>query len=403
MRRLMTIVISAIVLLAVPLKAQGPVEVFGYVQTSFTNFHNVWKQGPPDGEDNYRFNYMGVNQMNLFLAKDFGSDLSGRINLEFVNNYSSDKGFGTFNLQEAYLRWDYRDYLKVKFGMVIPQFNALYEIYNKTPLLPYIIRPKLYEANAGNTYDLFDMLPQKALIHINGSIPVNDFVFEYAGYAGNPPNSFIFSPTNPVISPSYAAYGQSGVSYLTFGGRLGVASDYFRVGVSLTRDKENQRNFVTSSLDGSTANLGDLGRTRFGADAQVTVGSFVLSGEYLVTHTTVPQAEQDSIDVWHAADPYGVGGGFQKKFYYATLLYNVTDQIFVYGMYDYLNDEHNPFFFGMDGYYGYHVGAGYRPNDAVVLKIQGIHNKGRYDVGAEVDPVRDYDEYQLAIGASLTF
>jgi hypothetical protein len=247
------------------------------------------------------------------------------------------------------------------------------------------------------------MLPQKALIHINGSIPVKDIVFEYAAYAGNPPNNFIFSPTNPVISPSYVAYGQSGVPYMSYGGRVGVSHDIFRVGVSFSGDRENQRNFVTSSVDGTTADLGDLGRFRLGADVQVSLGKFTLSAEYMVTHTSVPKEIQDSIDVWHAADPYGVGPGFQKKFYYATLQYNITEAVYVYGMYDYLNDEHNPFFFGLDGYYGYHVGAGYRVNDAVVLKIQAINNKARFDVGEPVDPLRDYDDYQLAIGASMTF
>ncbi|MGE5315898.1 MAG: hypothetical protein ACM3Q4_14485 [Acidobacteriota bacterium] len=402
MKQKLAVLLAVLVMQCYPLRAQGPIDVFGYVQTSYTNFHNVWKQGPPEGEANYKFHYMGVNQLNLMFGKDFGSNLSGLINLEFVNNYSSDKGFGSFKLQEAYVRWDYSDHLKVKFGMVIPQFNALYEIYNKAPLLPYIQRPKLYEANAGNTYDLFDMLPQKALIHINGSVPIGESVVEYAGYAGNPPNNFIVSPSNPVISPSYAAYGQSGVNYLSYGARLGFSHEHVRAGISYSADKENQRSFVTSS-DGGTADLGDLPRYRIGADIQATAGGFTLSAEYMATHTTVPKAAQDSIDRWHAADPYGVGAGFQKKFYYVTLQYDITDELFVYTMYDYLNDEHNPFYFGMDGYYGYSIGGGYRVNDSVVLKFQAVNNKGRYNVGEEVDPIRDYDEYQYMIGASMTF
>jgi hypothetical protein len=183
--------------------------------------------------------------------------------------------------------------LKVKFGVVIPQFNAMYEIYNKTPLLPYIIRPKLYEANAGNTYDLFDMLPQKALIHLNGTVPVKDMVFEYALYAGNPPNNFIFTANNPVIMPSYVAYGQSAVDYVSYGGRVGITNDYLRAGVSISGDKENQRQYVTSSSTGATADLGDLNRMRFGADLQAIVGA-----GYRVNDAVVLKMQAINITDW---------------------------------------------------------------------------------------------------------
>lgn len=286
--------------------------------------------------------------------------------------------------------------------MVIPQFNALYEIYNKTPLLPYLQRPKLYETNAGNQYDIFDMLPQKALLHLNGSIPIKNLILKYAAYAGNPPNSFILSPTNSIISPSYAAYGQSGVTYLPFGGRVGFSYETMRTGVSMSTDKENQRYFVTSS-DGQTANLGDLNRHKIGADLQASFGNWSLSAEYMVTQTTVPKIAQDSIDTWNVADPNAIGKGFQKKFYYVTLQYDVTEELYMYGMYDYLNDDHNPFFFGLDGYYGYHIGAGYRLNEAVVLKLQGDHNRARFDIGTSATPIRDYSEYQLSAGISMTF
>ena len=106
--------------------AQNTIDIYGYVQSSYLFFHNYYNPFPPSGEANYTYHNMGINQLNLFFAKDFGDDFSSFINFEFVNNYSSDKGFGSFNLSEAYIKWDYRDFLKLKFGMVIPQFNALF-------------------------------------------------------------------------------------------------------------------------------------------------------------------------------------------------------------------------------------------------------------------------------------
>ena len=381
--------------------AQSPIDVYGYVQSSFYSFHNTYDPYPPTGEQDYHFYNMGVNQLNLFFAKDLGNDFSGFINFEFLNNYSSDKGFGSFNLQEAYIKWDYRDFLKIKFGMLIPQFNSLFEIYNRTPLLPYIIRPKLYDATGGNLVDIFDILPQKALLQANGSIAVESVNIEYALFFGNPPNKFISSPSNDLL-PGYVAYGQSGVDYASFGGRLGIRTSNLRVGVSMSVDKDNRRDFVKNE-DGELANLGDLNRFRFGSDLYVKVGNFELTAEYLIVKTNISSEIQDSLNYWNSLDPYFVGNSFDKKFYYSTLQYNFSDQFFLYTMYDYLNDSVDPFYFGLDGYYGFHLGGGYYINDNILLKAQYNRNFARFDTGEEIEPIRKYYEDVFAIGASITF
>lgn len=381
--------------------AQNTIDIYGYVQSSYLFFHNYYNPFPPSGEANYTYHNMGINQLNLFFAKDFGDDFSSFINFEFVNNYSSDKGFGSFNLSEAYIKWDYRDFLKLKFGMVIPQFNALFEIYNRTPLLPYVVRPKLYDATSGNLVDIFDILPQKALIQIYGSIPVESTNLEYALFAGNPPNSFLSSPNNNLL-PGYVAYGQSAVNYISFGGRIGIRTSNIRLGVSASFDKDNRRNFIKNSL-GDSVNLGDLNRYRLGSDLYFKLGNFELSAEYLITKTKVSSDLQDSLDTWNASDPYFIGKSFDKTFYYATLLYNVSSKIFVYIMYDYLNDSVNPYYFGLDGYYGYHLGGGYYLNDNILFKIQYFKNFGRFDTGEAVIPIRNYYENNVAVGVSIIF
>jgi hypothetical protein len=386
-------------------RAQSAIEVYGYVQSAYVHFHNTWDPYPPAGEGNYTYHYMGTNQLNLFLSKDLGDNFTSFVNFEYINNYSSDKGFGAFNLQEAYIKWEYRDFLKVKFGQFIPQFNAMFEMYNKTPLLPYIVRPKLYDATSGNLVDIFDILPQKALLQIFGSIPVESINFEYALFMGNPANSFISSPTNNLL-PSYVAYGQSAAKHFSFGGRFGIKSNSLRAGVSIHFDKNNQDNFVKDS-SGTVVNLGSFNRFRFGADIDYKFGDFELIAEYLKTSTSLPSAIQDSLNLWNSNDPYFVGNSFNQEFYYGTLLYNFSDKFFAYVMYDYLNDSVQPFYFGLDGYYGGHLGCGYYINDDIIVKFQYTKNFQRFNTGdaggTDSNPVKKYAEDVFAFGVSVTF
>lgn len=381
--------------------AQSNIDVYGYAQTSYLFFNNSYDPYPPEGEKNYKYNNMGIGQLNLFFAKDFGDDFSAFINFEFINNYSSDKHFGSFNLQEAYVKWDYRNFLKVKFGMIIPQFNNLFEIYNRTPLLPYLIRPKLYDATGGNLVDIFDILPQKSLLQVNGFIPFNAINLEYAFFLGNPPNKFISSTDNDLL-PGYVAFGQSAESYFSYGGRTGLRLGDFRIGVSGSIDKDNRRNFVKNSME-ETADLGDLDRYRIGSDLNFKFGNFELSAEYLLVKTSLSSEIQDSLNAWNELDPYFIGNSFDKTFYYATLQYYLSEKLNFYIMYDYLNDKVDPYYFGLDGYYGYHFGGAYFINDSVILKLQYTKNFARYDTGEEVNPIRKYSENNVAAGVSITF
>lgn len=408
--------------------AQEPLQVFGFVQPYFNNYSSRYGDpGPPEGEEDVNYNTMGISQMNLFFAKDFGDDFSAFVNFELINNFSSDRGFGAFNLQEAYLFWDAADYAKIKFGMVIPRFNQLYEIYNRTPLLPFVFRPKLYETNQGNLVDIFDYLPQKSLLHINGLLPVGPFKIDYAAYINYPTNGFFSSESNDLI-PGYVAYGQSAVDYLGFGGRLGIKHDYFSIGASAGIDKENRRAYLPSVvkkysayLDEETilaystdeTNLGDLDRFRLGLDFTFQYKNLIISAEYLNLTSDLSDANKQILADWNSADPYFVGKDFDKNFYYAMLQYNINEKFYAYAMYDYLNDNSDPFFFGEDGYGGYSIGGGFNINSSVVLKAQFNQNTAAFDV-QEMDKnndgtvdkgedVRDFFDTWITVGASISF
>jgi hypothetical protein len=172
--------------------------------------------------------------------------------------------------------------------------------------------------------------------------------------------------------------------------------------VSASFDQYNGRIFIKDS-QGDTADIGDINRARYGADLYYKIWNFELSGEYLIVKNFVPSAIQDSLNLWSSQDPYFIGNSLDKKFYYATLLYNITDNLFCYVMWDYLNDEINPYYFGLDGYYGYHFGGGYNINDNIVLKFQYNKNFSRFDTGEDVFPIRKYYENIFTIGVSFTF
>lgn len=382
--------------------AQNEIEIFGYGQASFSHFENWYNVPvPADFDEEHSYNFMGVAQMNIMMAKQFSPELSAFVNFEFINDYSSSKGFGSFNLQEAYVRWDYRNFLKVKFGMVIPQFNNLYEIYNRTPLLPYLIRPKVYEANFGNLIDVFDFLPQKALVQINGNVPVGSLTMQYALWAGNPPSSLISSSENDLI-PGYTAYGQSAVSFMSFGGRLGVINSFMKAGFSVTTDTENRRN-IYIDWDDNTADLGDIDRLRLGADLSFSVGDLRVEGEYLMTKSKTTKAMDDSLRSWNSESPDLIGDNFDKYFYYVAAIYNVTDKLTAFVMYDAISDNFDSWFFGQEGYKGYHLGAGYTVVDEVVIKAQYNKNTGKYDSGIEDPSVYDYNEAYYSVGVSFSF
>lgn len=384
--------------------AQSDLYIFGYVQSAFTRYENDWVPDY-DFEPENRINFMGINQLNLFFSKGYTKNISAFVNFEFTNNYSSNKGFGYFNLQEAYFRWDYKDYFRFKFGMLLPRFNTMYEIYNRFPLFPYIARPKMYETNLENVIDIFDILPQKALIQAFGTIPFyNDIGLEYAIYMGNPPNSYISSPKDDLL-PGYVAYGQSATGFVNFGGRIGLSAENFSFGFSINKDKDNKEKYkiLDNNLNTFTKNLGALDRTRFGCDFYFNFNNFTITAEYMKVITKLSSTQKDSLHVWESLNPYYNGNNFDKEGYFLTLQYNFENDFYLFAMIDYLNDKSNPYYFSMDGIRGINFGAGYIVTDELILKSQVIFNHGKFNIARTNDQIRKYYERQYQIGASFTF
>lgn len=386
------------------LYAQEDIKIFGFVQSSFTKYDAKMSPDLGDFDPPVNINYMGINQLNIMLSSKLSEKIYSYVNLEFVNNYSSSKGFGYFSLQEAFLRYNYRDEMKFIFGMAIPSFNSFYEIYNRFPLFPYIQRPQMYETNFDGMIDLYDILPQKALLQIYGNLRLYENIkLEYAAYFGNPPNKLISSKDNDLL-PGYVAYGQSASSFVSYGTRIGLSSDFYRVGFSFNGDRDNKKKFtVYDSLDNEAIiDLGEHNRYRLGADIYIEIGPFSLTAEIMSVKTKTPGLILDTLEKWSEINPNYNGKNFDKIGYFATLQYKYSDY-YLFVMYDYLIDETNRFYFGLDGLTGYHVGLGYYVNEALTIKLQVAHNRGRFDTGLPVEPIRKYRDFYYQTGLSYTF
>ena len=120
-----TYVMLTVILLALTTGGRSQTEnqelnVFGYFQVLLDNGSKSLIHP--------RVNSFSLQQMNLFLAKEISPSLSSFVNFEVTNSYSSDKNWGSFNLEEAWIKYRHGNEFNVKAGLLIPAFNNLNEI-----------------------------------------------------------------------------------------------------------------------------------------------------------------------------------------------------------------------------------------------------------------------------------
>src|SRR3990172_1998805 len=202
-------------------------KIFGYFQNTLiheTGYKTVFDSEPDK-------NSFSLQQLNLFFQKEVASKWRAFINFEFVNNFSSSRRWGSANLEEAWISYRLNPKFNLKFGLLLPIFNNLNEIKNRTPLLPYIIRPIAYETSFESFIPVDEFLPSRAFVQMYGFLPVNNLKFDYAVYLGNSPNV----NADPEI-------GQTGVdttNTFLLGGRIGLRYKELKIGFSATRDNVN--------------------------------------------------------------------------------------------------------------------------------------------------------------------
>lgn len=355
-----------------------PLDVFGYFQVNFDHCRSVSLRSMHD------WNSFVLQQLNLMLTKQFTPSLSSFINFEATNTYASDALWGSFSISEAWVRYELSDRFNIKAGLLIPTFNNLNEIKNRTPLLPYIIRPLIYESSISGIFNFSTFFPQQAFVQVYGSIDAGDATIDLAAYFGNSEPAFVNS--NP---SNYQVRGIDTTTFKLVGARIGTRIGTVKFGVSGTIDKTNMETIQLGGGVQQYVGLGAMQRYRVGGDLSFAVAGFSCEIEIVHVLHSLTAEQKAGLQFIQFMQPQ-VGASMDKMFYYGVLNYDFNERMYAYGGYNYLRDR---FFATMNyGLVSYTLGGGYRFSDSFVLKGQ----YGRYQLNDETyDRMRE-NHYMLA-------
>jgi hypothetical protein len=334
---------------ASPAQTDDGLRIFGFFQNSFmhqSDYANQFESQPTQ-------NSFSLQQHNLFFQKDLDRRWRAFVNYEFLNSFSTARRWGSANIEEAWVRYRANARFSLKLGLLIPEFNNLNAIKNRTPVLPYIIRPLVYETSFSEFIATEEYLPARAFAQAYGFVPLADAKLDYAVFLGNGPDI----NDDPDV-------GQTGVdttdSFL-IGGRLGVRYRELKAGLSGSRDHLNVG--VIQVAPGETIDLRQLTRRRLGADLS-----------YLWQDLSF-EAEALSVDY----DDDVPGFSADKSFYYATLGYRASERLYLYGSYYVTREDFVDVIEDLDPDRAYAgdsrvevptVGFSYQLRDSIVLKGQ---------------------------------
>ena len=206
---------------------ESEINIFCYFQTEFRQ--------ESFSDDLLNLNSFNLQQLNIFLQKDISSRWSSFVNIEMLNSFSARRKIGDVTLEEAWARYRRNEKFNIKAGLLIPTFNNLNEIKNRSPLLPYIIRPLIYETAFSSLLPISEFIPERAFVQAYGFIPRGNLKFDYALYVGNSPN--ITTEANEDIN---VQTGIDSTDTFLLGGRIGVRSNEIKAGISVTHDRVNE-------------------------------------------------------------------------------------------------------------------------------------------------------------------
>lgn len=339
-------------------------KIFGYFQNNFsyisTNDTEFWGQ-KARGWDTKSF---VLQQMNLFAAKNFGTEFSSFVNLEFTNSFSMEDNVGYFRIEEAWLKYSPSSGFNFKSGLLIPRFNNFNEIKNRTVLLPYIYRPMVYETAFSQQFNTAEFVPLQAYLQVYGDILLNkDIRMNYAAFMGNS------SSDNLIKNSAGIAIANDSSRSKLFGGRLGFEYGALAFGGSISYDKKK-------AFDSWDMNLGYIPRIRTGAYLNFSIEGFEIEAEYIKVSHKLNQEQKDTIAVNMLLFPKFT---FDKEYLHTNVLYNITDKIYAYVGFDKMKTQDNVY--SMGGLDQWTVGGGYRINEAIVVKGQYVNQKSKlYDM-----------------------
>lgn len=357
-------------------------KIFGYFQNSFVHQSNFFDQPQQ--------NSFSVQQLNLFFQKDLAKNWRGFVNFEFLNNFSSSRQWGAANLEEAWARYRANEKFNLKLGLLLPIFNHLNDIKNRTPLLPYVIRPLVYETSFNEFVAVDEFTPGRAFVQAYGFVPFGSKKFEYAVYIGNSPNI--------TTDPERGQTGIDSTDTILVGGRIGIRAGELKIGFSATNDRSSLLQGIEPFVGEPENKFKEISRTRIGGDLSYHFRKFSFESEFILV-----RYDDDSPNV-----------KINKEFYYATLGYYLSEQWFIYASYwltreditAVANEEIPPVFVtGVSEITVPTIGVAYRLNDRVTLKAQfaPVDQDAETDPGAPIK-LGGSDEFNhYSIAASIFF
>lgn len=389
--RLCAVILFAAALFAPRANAQD-LSVYGFFQGqsrySDETQTSMTQVGPTESTtENFNFS---VQQLNLFFANQFSPAFSAFVNAEIRNTLSTGDGFGELRLEEAWARYNHSSTFNVKAGRLLPTFNNLNEIKNRTPLLPYVTRPVVYESSFARILPVDQFVPDQAYLQVYGAIPTGEIRVDYAAYVGNSDQTNVA----PITSGTVVAGSDTTMSKL-IGGRLGARWRGFKAGVSGTHDMRQHGAF---SLGGTTLpmpGLGEMTRTRLGGDFSFSMGRFYGEAEAVQVLYSLDDTQEAMLAEVSTMTNGVFSNNFDASFYYGLLGVNITEQLFAYGRYEFYADQSSSTL--AEGLDLYSVGAGFRPIDPITVKAQYQH------VGSRENPIFGYDANYLFGAVSVSF
>jgi hypothetical protein len=383
MKKIITALTAVIVFLGTTGFAQDakPIEIFGFFQSKFSYI--------PEYDFAKSQNSFNIQQMNILFRKDLGQDFSAFVNLQILNSFNTEQMWGSMNLEEAWVKYEPTEEFSIKGGLLIPAFNNLNEIKSKTPLLPYIFRPFIYESSMSFIINTGDFAPERAFMQIGGTKTFDLLKLDYAAYIGNSESAYLTS-TNLGATPA----GQDTTTFKMIGGRVGIRTGNIKAGVSATYDRKKS---IKEVYTGIVVPMNNAPRVRIGGDLSFKIANLSFEGELVYVNISPDDLAKAGLKytVMMTTNPYtGVGpfnNGWNEKFFYANLMYDINDQWFVYGGGNYLQNDFETVY--KDGLNLLTFGGGFRPIDQVVVKAQFAQVRAKNEELTKMD----FKIYNLAI------
>jgi hypothetical protein len=325
--------------------------IFGYMQASFGALDESYMRG---GSSTFL-----LQQLNIMGSRQFDSRFSFFGDLQFTNTFSSPLKWGGINLEEAWIKYSRDQALNVKVGLLTPTFNAMHQIKNKAPLVPYVFRPFVYESVMAEVLDFEGFLPMRAYVEVYGAIPIADSKVEYAVYLGNSDSKFIARDGS-----FFQVSGMDTTNFKLVGARVGFTTSWLRAGVSFTSDKENHTDM----------GIGPIQRYRVGGDLSIQFEPITLEGEVILVKPQLDDRGRGILRMVSMMNPL-VGSDFDRLFWYGTCLWDISEEFYTYASYSYVANNDNTI--QREGIRGWSVGGGWRPIDQIAVKAQLNQLKGQ--------------------------